>query len=560
MNWNKEGKSLFILILGAAAFRTVYYQWYVEYVPHALEPINDAQMYWQWGLNLYRQGWLYPHNEAYYQAPLYPMFIALVHQMGYHTVQSVLFFQLLIGVVNTLLCYFIARSFLPANYAMLAATAFSICPLVFFFETKLTATTLGLFLWLSFVLAIVHWILKPSWYLLVTLSFLFGISVICRPNLLFTFPFLCLCVLKLDIRNITNTQLLFSQLRYGSCAVFALIVIALIGCVTLKNYTTRGEWVLITGNSGVTLYMGNNPNASGGLARIEGLSNDIEDQVYGGVKLASQLAGEELTLNESSKFWVNKTIEYIVQNPFQWFMLIGKKLLWSVNYHPPSVNYSYLFESEWILLEKFFMLITSAVLILGIISLIMNFKSDNELYYLFLMMVLGYITLSMVYYSSGRFLTTVIPIMAILGTKYLQQCMDCYRNNTLNRSKIILTVWITAFFVLNPFLMKYQDQEIATGWYNYGVLLDEKNKSEKFTASECYLKAIEHYPNHTSAMLNLGVVLSKQGELLKANTWFEKVLTLDPQNKNALQNMIINYQRLNMLDQIEVIQQKYPMN
>lgn len=557
MNWKQEAKSLFILILGVAVFRYVYYQWYAAYVPHALQPVNDAQMYWQWGIDIYRLGWLYPHDEAYYQAPLFPMFLAMVHGLGYHSVQSVLFVQLCLGVINTVLCYCIARQVLSNHDSLFAAVLFSLCPFVFFFETKLTATTLGLFLWLCFLLVTVFWVKNKTWYLLVSSALLFGLSIICRPNLLFTLPFICFFVL--DGWNGFRKRSLQS-LRYGACALFALIVIGMIACVTVKNYLSSGEWVLITGNSGVTLYMGNNPNATGGLARVEGLSNNIEDQVYGGVRLASQLAGKELTLNESSQFWIGKTVEYIQQNQVEWLALLGKKLLWSVNYHPPSVNYSFLFESEWILLEKFFLLISAAVLVMGILAFIVYCRRLDEIQVLFLMLFFGYLTLSVVYYASGRFLTTMIPVLSILSVWFFRQKLVQYQNNQLNLSLLILAVWGVAFFVMNPFLMKYQDQEIATGWYNYGVLLEETPQDDGINAKACYLKAFEHFPYHTSAMLNLGVIISKEGELHNANQWFERVLKIEPKNRKALQNMIINLQRLNMPDRIEELKLRYPMD
>lgn len=555
--WMPDIKAVFFLVITASLFRALYYYSYTHYVPNALLPQNDAQMYWQWGLDLYRNGWMHPHNEAYYQAPLYSMFIALIHHAGYHSIQTVIAIQLAIGVCSTLLCYATARHTLNPQWAWMAAVCFSFCPYIFFFETKLTATTLGLFLWLCFMLAMVRWIQKPSWLFLVVSAFLFGLSVICRPNLLFTFPFLFISFLNRDWKDWNGLQHILSWQKMKYSVIFTCVVIAMVYCVTARNYLASGEWVLLTGNSGVTLYMGNNPDAIGGLSVIPGLSNNIDDQVYGSIELASQLKGEPLTLNESSKFWMAKTVAYITQNPIHWVALLCKKLLWSVNYHPPAVNYSYLFESEWLWVEKLLSIITAGILSIGIIALFHTNKFHTRIDLFYLMVILGYLSLTLVYYASGRFLTTVIPVLAIMCAHYLQYLYNHYQSKS--KSKVILMIWFAAFFVMNPLLMKYQEQEIATGWYNLGVTA-ETNPNAPFSAKDCYYKALEHDSTHPSSMLNLGVVLANEGNLSGANEWFEKVLKREPHNQTALQNLMINYQRMGMNDQIPLLKQKYPMN
>ncbi len=561
MNEKIKSELVTILMLTAVAalFRLFYYNAYLDQVPYALIPLNDARMYWQWGLELYREGWNHPHDQAYYQAPLYSMFIALMHHAGWHSIQNLIGIQLVLGVINTLIFYAMARQFLSYRFAFVTAICFCVCPLVFFFETKSTATTLGLTLWLCFLLSMLKWLDQQKLFFLIPAAVFVSLTVICRPNMLFSLPFVCwcffVCVPKDQpglIKISNHTALWFHR----HLLVFLAIVLLAIGAVSMRNYMASGEWVLITGNSGVTLYMGNNPQATGGLAVIPGLSNNIEDQVYGGVRLASELAGKELTLNESSRFWMGKTVEFVTSYPLQWLMLEGKKLLWSVFYIPPSVNYSVLFEAEWLGWFYVLFILQVVIFVSGIIAVYHVCRNRNP-HNLFLLLTLcGYLLLSLVYYSSARFLTSVVPVLILLAGMMWQDYVEGGHDKRMNRARVILVVWIVLFFVWNPFLRQYQTQDLAMGWYNLGVLAEEKPLLEA-NAKECYRKALEYNPNHASAMLNLGTLLAKEGDLLQSSEWFEQVLEMEPSNQTALQNLIINYQRLNRRDEIEALKEKY---
>jgi len=545
--------------------RYLYYSTYFSSVPYALLPLNDARMYWETGMDIFRHGWLFPSDSAYYQAPLYSFFIAALHHFGFHTLKELIYIQLWLGVINAVLCYVTARHYLSPRYACLAALLFSLNPFVFTFETKSLATTLGLTLWMSFINLFLRWIQKSS-LLWILLSALFLVlSIICRPNLIFTFPFILLLFMTRTKEDMGETNISISFIPYcvhKHAIPFVCTILLLLCTVSVRNYYVSGEYVFLTVNSGITLYMGNNSMARGGLAPVEGLSDDIEEQVNGSVELASRLSGENISAAQSSTFWIKKTVSWVVSHPLEWVVLEIKKIFWAFYYTPPAVNYSLHFESEWIPSLKLFYLFSIVILCGGILSIPFVSIMDGKKNQLLLCMILGYILLSTVYYSSGRFLTAVVPFLSILTVLGLQRLQQQFRIIKTYKAYAILSVWMVLFVVLNPFYSSLAAQEKATGWYNMGVLSEawkfqKAGKIPTVHAEECYQNALRHFPHHPSASLNLGVIYAKQNRLDESNQLFETLLEWQPQNAIALKNLIINYQRQGRESESLSLQEKY---
>jgi len=70
---------------------------------------------------------------------------------------------------------------------------------------------------------------------------------------------------------------------------------------------------------------------------------------------------------------------------------------------------------------------------------------------------------------------------------------------------------------------------------NLGVILKELGEIQK--AKDCYEKAIEINPNHSQALNNLGNILKELGEIQKAKDFFEKAIEINPNYANAHYNL-----------------------
>ena len=575
----KQIQSEILIILGIALFaflvRVAYLFGYLHTIPTAVHPMNDAKMYWDMGINIYRRGWLLLGKDPFYQAPLYSYFLAGLHHLGVHAVEPVLRLQIMIGTANVILTYLLARFYLESKFSALAAILFSLSHLVLFYETKLLASTFGLFLFLIFALLFLLWITENKIVYMIFSAIFLGLAILCQAFLLFTLPCILIFIFLLQpavpykesedkVRlfgapNEVSLRFLSINLRIRelfkkdnsrALLLFFLLTIFTISAATVRNYLVSSQFIPICANSGVTLYMGTNDRANGGLAPVPGLSNNIEDQVSGGIQLASQLSGKNLSISESSNFWIKKTISWVLSNPIKFMILESKKLLWSVYYTPPAVNDSVHFEGEWLRYMQWFSIFTWLLTAVGLTAVPLLIHSRINLF--ILTCWAGYILLSLVYYASDRFLVTMLPFCSVTTALFIKELLF------LNKSKLISNVVLLIFFALvtiNPFLSYNRNREIGFGYYNLGVYYgNPENKmglssNDYYTgiddnrAKECYQKALLYLPNHPSSLLNLGVLYARSGDKENSNKLFLKVLQIDPSNETAKKNLLINQNR-----------------
>jgi tetratricopeptide (TPR) repeat protein len=512
----------------AFVIRYGYVSAFLGFFPHALQPANDAKVYWELGITIYQKGWLPADIIPFYQAPLYPYLLALLHHAGIHGVEEVIRLQVLLGVINVLLCYGLARFWLSRTAAIAAAWLYAACHLPLFFESKILATTAGAFLFLLFCIVFLFWLNDRKTCVLIVSALIFSLACACCPPFLFTLPFILIFLLVQQKSE--RKSFLLPAFVFTTAFLIGLLPIPLV------NMVIGGDFVPISANSGVTLYMGNNPQAQGGLAPIAGLSNDIEKQYSGSIELASQLAGKPLKPSQASTFWIHKTMKWIAFHPFQFVVLELKKIMWSVYHTPPAVNYSFYFESEWIRGIVWLSLISWFALAAGIaaIPLLLIQKHPSTTFLLYL--IGGYILLSLVYYASDRFLAAMMPIVSIVAVSFFTQL-----RNHANRRWFWATFAIAGCFAANPFLADNIIREIGMGWYNDGVSCEQRGNNE--AARQSYERSLQYAPNFSSSLLNLGVLYARRNELDRSNQLFRQVLELEPNNHTARDNLIINLRR-----------------
>lgn len=518
----------------AGLLRIIYLRAFIGAMPNALHPSNDARSYWELSLRIYREGWLLPNDGPFYQAPLYPYALSVLHQFGIHSISNILWLQTGLGVVNTLLTYVLARAFLPRPAATATALLFSFSHLVLFLESKLLAATLGTTLLLFFALCAMRWLKSRAMHMLAFAGFFFGFTLLCRPNQIFLFPFLFAFFIW---QGRKQKSLLLTPL------IFFVATLIAIAPSFLRNGLVGGDWVPFTANAGVTLYMGSNPQAQGGLAPVEGLSNDIEDQHTQSIKLASQQTGEALSPSQASNYWVKKTLAWAAGHPIAFIILEAKKLLWCLYYAPPAVNVSTHFESALIGWLSLLAWPTFFILAFALIALPLLPGAGDKGWFL-LALFGGYLSLSLTYYASDRFLAAMAPffsIQAMIAAKtYLQSKRSALANNRMR-----WTLWIALCLILacNPFLSWNAESERGMGFYNLGVFYEEQGKlTDAFNA---YKEAYEYAPNNPALLLNLGVLYARQGDLQRSTKLFERVLEINPANQDAKRNLEINRKRMN---------------
>lgn len=267
----------------------------------ALASLPDQREYLTLGRNLFSGRGLVMHDDRLdvdvyaFRAPGYPLVVAMCGG----NIRAIRIAQSLLDTTTILAAYLLARKFLPP-----AACGFAICfvafnPYLVYFSSLILSETLfiALLIWGMYCLTTRKW-----WIGAVILA----ISCLVRPSAIM------LPIMLALVSAARKRDLLIRPI------VIAAITVLLLVPWAYRNHRVIGRWVWTTTNSGVTLYDGFNPGATGG-----------SDQGF----VFDKLRELQLITNEKdrSDYLTRCATKFIRDNPRRTVALTFKKIarIWS---------------------------------------------------------------------------------------------------------------------------------------------------------------------------------------------------------------------------------------
>jgi len=298
--------------------------------PDFTEPFSDAGYHDYWARGIAFGIWTPPPNMAdpeidtspYLRPPGYPFFLALVYRVTGGSYLAPRVVQALLGLLSAWLAFLIGRRWFGDAAGLIAAFLMSTHWAFIYFEGELHAPPMLIPLLLGFTLLVAGWVRGPGLLRGIAAGLLLGAAVITRPNVLLFLPAVVLWAYWLHRRD---------RRRHLGRAVAALVAGTLLVMVpvTIRNVAASGEFVPITSNTGVNLYMGNNPEANGLCdGDLPGIGEFGTCFDYPAVVASLEAeTGRSLTDAEASNIMAGRAIDYVVENPGEALRLVGRKAL-----------------------------------------------------------------------------------------------------------------------------------------------------------------------------------------------------------------------------------------
>lgn len=114
---------------------------------------------------------------------------------------------------------------------------------------------------------------------------------------------------------------------FGSL-VFAFGLVLVLACLTLPRHLAGGGWSATSPQLGRNLYYGNSPENPTPYYRPMPFASSVpgESSVQFIIE-AGRRAGRELTPREASRFWVGEVLAFIQEQPGEWSLRLGRKVL-----------------------------------------------------------------------------------------------------------------------------------------------------------------------------------------------------------------------------------------
>jgi len=256
------------------------------------------------------KGFLFDGHLPNRRPPVYPVFLAFFMKggafpWGVHLAQAFL------GAASCLILYGLARRIFDEKAGLLAALFMALDYASF----RETVSVMPEVLYVFFLLGSFYFLFRgreegrAKWVVLA--GFLGGLSLLTKDLLVFYYP--CVIVWILLWPNAWKTRLF----RAGCFLIGLGLVIA---PWVVRSTLIHGRPVLITVSSGHTLYIGNNPLTKGKMTGGEwSLGEDMDYAEYP--------EGMELFSPEADRYYFQKGLDFIRQNPRRFFVLMGKKIV-----------------------------------------------------------------------------------------------------------------------------------------------------------------------------------------------------------------------------------------
>jgi len=283
-------------------------------------PIGDARGYLEWARAI-AAGDVWG-SEVFYQAPLYPYFLAGVlratgsETWGPRGVQAVL---------GALACVWLGRAaerYFERVIGVAAGIGLALYAPAIYFDGLIQKPALDGPLLAGLLLALAPGVTRFGVGRALGAGALLGLLALSRENALVLAPVAMLWLWASQPGTPARRGAAVGLLLIGA----ALVLVP----VGLRNQALGGRFLLTTAQLGPNLWIGNHPGASGRYEPLRPGRGSVRFERQDAHDLAVAAAGHELSAGEVSDYWRDRALAYVREQPGQWLRLMAWKgdLVW----------------------------------------------------------------------------------------------------------------------------------------------------------------------------------------------------------------------------------------
>jgi tetratricopeptide (TPR) repeat protein len=384
------------------------YVWQIGHAPFVDLRIGDAAGYHVWAQGIAAGDWL--GHGAFYQAPLYPYFLAASYKVFGDGVTTVRLIQAVIGAGSCVLLA-AAGMRLFGERGALAGLLLAIYPSAIFLDGLLEKSVL-VTLFTATLLFLLSKPIRPAAALMT--GVVLGLLALTRENALLLAMPITLWMAKRDRES-------FSDAPPKKTPDLFLPGVFLLGCavilvpVGLRNYAMGGEFALTTSQFGPNFYIGNHAGANGAYEALVRGHGSVADEQADATELAQKASGRTLTPGEVSAFWTKQSLAYIRSQPSAWFKQLARKFALTFNAAELADTESQDLYLEWSRVLWLLRPFNFGVLLgLAAFGFVLTWPLRRKLWFLYALAV-TYAFSVVMFYVFARYRFPLAPILMVLA-------------------------------------------------------------------------------------------------------------------------------------------------
>lgn len=499
--------------------------WQIHSAPFFDLRIGDAAGYHQWARRIASGDWL--GTGVFYQAPLYPYFLAIVYRIFDDTVVTVRVIQAVIGATS---CALLAAAgiLLFGRRGAIAGLGLALYPTAIFLDGLLEKSALVTFFTIALIALLSLSPTRMSALRCFATGSTLALLTLTRENALILSVPVVLWIFFGPFRPRLPA-------RFRRAAFFIAGGLLVLVPVGLRNLALGGEFVLTTSQFGSNLYIGNHAGAKGVYEALVAGHGSVADEREDAIRLAEQATTRKLTPSEVSRFWTGRALEYIWSQPVDWFKLMARKLALAFNAAEMSDTESQDVYAEWSWLLRFLGPFDFGV-VFGLAAAGVVLTSACWRRWWFLYAFGGTYALSVaLFYVFARYRFPLVPVLMILAAGGLVAAVDSVSSRRTRRLTAAIVVGAGGLL----FAQLPLDNPLVSRATHYAGIASALAKEPGRTddAMRFYRRALEADPRFPGAQFGLGTLLARIERPREAVPYYQEALASWPQYEEAHYNL-----------------------
>lgn len=495
--------------------------------------IGDARAYHEWATRIAGGEWL--GTEVFYQAPLYPYFLAVIYKIFGEGPSMVRFIH---AVISAGSCALIGAAGLAlfGEWGIIAGFLLAIYPPAIFLDGLLDKTALVTFFTSALLLLLA---VRPFTGRGFLTGVVLGLLALTRENaLLLGIPVLFWIAAgstggSAASDNTENTEK--KNWRFRQTAAFLIGCALVLAPVGVRNYVVGGEFHLSTSQFGPNFYIGNHAGATGLYEPLVTGHGNAADERTDATQLAEAASQRKLSPREVSAYWTGRALDFIAAQPGTWLALLGRKLALTVNNAEitDTESQDVYAESSWVLRvlspPSF-----GVILCLAAFGAVLTARGWRRLWFLYAIAI-TYTLSVVIFYVFARYRFPLVPVLMLLAAGGLAASLR-ERIPTLTRALALGAAVAAGILTFRPLVNR--DVDRLANYVNTANTLSADSKRWE-QAKTFYDKALTVSPQSPAAHYGLGMLLAQQQKPKEAITHYRIAIAGWPNHVDLRLNLAL---------------------
>jgi tetratricopeptide (TPR) repeat protein len=510
-----RGRAILLGLLALALALRLAHWWAVRDQPFFSQLVMDSQEYDRWARQIAGGDWL--GSEVFFQAPLYPYFLAVLYRLFGPHLAAVYLVQIGLAVAGIYALYRAGRETGGEAVGLAAAGLATVYGPFLFYDIQILKESPAVAVTCFLLWALAAARARPTFGRWLGAGALLGGLALLRENALLIAPLLVLLAWRRGLARNGGALLLGT--------VLALTPVA------LRNAWVGGEPLPTTSQGGVNFFIGNNAQADGTYRPIVPGKQIPALERREPTRVAEAALGRHLTAGEVSRYWLGRALAWARANPgaFCQLQLHKLRLYWSWYEQPDAVDYYYAKSISPVL--RLPLLEFGGAALLAAIGILLA-RRRLAPFAPALLFTVAWCASTVIFFLFSRYRLPAVPALLLLGAVPLAESAAAFAAGARKRAAGLAAVILAA--LLLPHLTGFSPR-LDLVHYNLARLAEDRGQPAEAAAH--YRAALASNPEDFLSYLNLGNLAARAGNLPAALRLYERATALEPRSDDAQSNL-----------------------